>query len=329
MQYNQRQISFNVSMSSENFNEINSATIENFHSQSASSSSSSKKRERVSLDPSDTTNKKHCEIIKSSEMSKPLTENQAKTLIENALKDFEQRQSQTLISSLKNELMTAFDTSLQNMQANMSQQLNAISDRLTALEGRNATQLDEVRAQINVTQEQADYNTRKIQQRMLDCELVARGIPTIYANAKEDLIKILNEKLNTNLNASTLSTITSLNARPNQYTGTYFFKFKAKNFKDDFLKQVDAFRERDIIAVEDIFENFKNTNHAGHRISFRNSLTKQTKAVLDAAHRAKSQNLIAHAWERDGSIFMRKNATDRAVEVLSINHIDRYAAGQN
>lgn len=300
-------------MSNENFKKVTNAN-KFFSKQSPSSRN---KRERESIDTSDSFTKKTCTIV--SPLKSPTMSEFAelKAYMESAFKNAETKQE---------EFRKEMKLSLESLTKGIQSQLDAFNNRLATVEDTHASQNQSLQREISQIQSQSNYNTNKIEQQLLENDMIARGLPSMYATKLDEMTAIINDKLKSNLSNLTVQSIRALNPQQHQHTCTYFFKFKSRSFKEDFMQSVNDFRKKDIIALEDIFEIYKNTNHAGKLISFRNSLTKQTKLLLDTAAAAKRAGKIEHAWERTGSIFMRKRQGERAVEALSVDHIHQFAS---
>jgi hypothetical protein len=226
------------------------------------------------------------------------------------------------------ELRMEMNASFKVITEGMQKQLDSLTARMSTIEATQSTSSDVIatlKNQIDTLQCQADYNTNKMEQQKRECDIIARGLPSIYANNLDGLVNVLNEKFNSSLSPNNVA-IEAYKPRPEKHTCTYFFKFKAKHHKSDFMKAVKNFRKNDLITLEDIFDNFKGTNHAGFTIFFNNSLTKVNKELLDAAAKEKKAGKLAYVWEKDGRILMRKQEGDYPVEAITINQIHEFAS---
>lgn len=154
----------------------------------------------------------------------------------------------------------------------------------------------------------------------VECDVIAHGLLSMYANQTPTLISILNHKLQCNLNNATLKSIKALNINPNQPTCTYKLSFHHKDYKQSFISAVTQFRlrvtktrENKSIKLEDIFDQYRGT-FAGLTISFKNAMTKNQREIYSLALEGKRRGKIEHVWERDDKIWIRKNKGDRAAE---------------
>jgi hypothetical protein len=276
------------------------------------------KRGRTSLDNTFNLNKRPCSHSATIESSESIQMEELKKLMEASFARAEKQQE-----IFRNEV----NTKLSSIQESIQSQLDSLSSRVTALEaseGSSSNKFNDVRREISSVQSLAIYNTNCIAQKDLENDVIARGIPTIYSTKLDDLVVILNEKLRISLSPDKLDIQPPKSTQ--SHTGTYFFKFKTKLFKDDFMKAVNVFRNKDVIALEDLFQNYQRTNFAGTQVSFRNSLTKFSKSLLDAAISERRSQRIAHAWERDGTIYMRKREGDMKVVATSIDQIREFSS---
>lgn len=285
--------------------------------------SPSRKRERESLEPQTSTLKKSCNAQLTSESKKMTSIEEIKKI----LVDF---QASSKTAEIKQEdFRKSVNASLQSIESKLQQQIDVLSGRVTAIESSQVSlsnEYEHIKSEVSYLHTQSTHHANLIEQQQVECDVIARGLPSIYSNKIDEMVTILNSKLQCNMSTETVHSIRALNRKPDRHTCTYFFKFKAKHFKNDFMEAVKKFRKKDIITLEDIFEQFGGTNHSGLQISFRNSLTKHNKTLLDAALAARKSNLIEHAWERDGKIYMRKRAGDKAVQALSTGHIQHFAS---
>jgi hypothetical protein len=298
---------------------MNGKKSKNSNTQGHLKNSSSYKRDRESPENHQSSPKKLCDTD-----SPPKTSNMSQMedivkLIQASFEKAEKKQDE-----LRNEMNASFKVITEGMQ----KQLDSLTARVSTIEATQCTSSDVIatlKDQIETIKCQADYNTNKMEQQQRECDVIARGLPSIYSNDLDGLVKVLNEKFNSTLSPNNVA-IEAYKPRPDKYTCTYFFKFKAKHYKSDFMKAVKNFRKHDLITLEDLFDNFKGTNHAGFAIFFNNSLTKVNKELLDAAAKEKKAGKLAYVWERDGKILMRKQEGDYPAEAITINQIHKYAS---
>lgn len=166
----------------------------------------------------------------------------------------------------------------------------------------------------------------------VECDVIAHGLLSMYANQVPTLITVLNHKLQCNLNNATLKSITALNKSPNQPTCTYKLTFHHKDHKQDFMSAVNGFRLRvtekrqnKSIKLEDIFDQYRGT-FGGLTISFKNAMTKNQREIYSLALEGKRQGKIEHVWERDEKIWLRKKTGERAVEASSVEIVKKLIA---
>lgn len=275
------------------------------------------KRGRESLDNTLNISKKYCDQppIKAADLVQ--MDDLKKLMLESFAKAEKQQEE------FRNEM----NNKLTSIQETFQIQLESLNTRVTALEtshGASSKDIVDIHREISSLQSQAAYNKNRNDQKDVECDVIARGIPTLYSTQLDQLASILNEKLKVNLSPQQLDIHPPKPTRA--HTGTFFLKFKAKSYKDNFMNAVRTFRNKDIIALEDLFENFRTTNQAGTEVSFRNSLTKFTKSLLDTAIAERRANKLAYAWERDGLVYMRKRDGDPKVEATSVIQIREFAS---
>lgn len=304
-------------MINENFSEITNA--DQFFTPQKNSKN---KRDRESLDDHSELTKKSCVIASPEFVTNMNNYDELKEFIERAFENAERKQEE-----FKNSICTSLDEIKRSFQS----QIDGIKTQIATIENSSATQIRSINEELNETQARVQYNMNRIAQMALDCEVVAHGLPSLYASKTDELLSILNSKFNSNLNNKVLTSVRPVKNQAKQVLCTYFFTFNSKLHKNDFLASFNSYRfsnttkKHELVPIEDVFEQFKGTNQAGKIISFKNSLTRETKAILDTALRAKHANALIHAWERDGRIYVRKNAGDKEIEALSIAHVNSLA----
>jgi hypothetical protein len=280
----------------------------------------SSKRERESLDNLELSTKKFREVNSSQQKSTMSTEmQQMQKLIQESFAKAEKRQEE-LLSRLRFEI----NSDIQSIKESFQAQVDNLSTRISSVDQSSRDELMKLKNEINLMNANAAYTKIQAEQCKRENDVIARGLPAIYFNNHQELISKLNEKFKCNLTPQSVS-IEGMKPKAKYPTSTFFFKFSTKAHKIDFMKSVHTFRKNDIIPIEDVFESFIGTNQAGKEITFRNSLTKQTKALLDAALAERRANRLASAYERGGVIFMKKQHDDQPIEAISINQIRQFA----
>jgi hypothetical protein len=280
---------------------------------------STPKRDRESTDSSPETSKKTCtneSLAITHEMSE-ITELRA--FIERSFVDAK-------ADARKNhqELRKENDSIKVTFQA----EIDGINARVTKIESTSSQSsplIQSLQNEIATLRCQAAYNTNRLEQNDHTNEVVAHCLPSKYADNINELIRIINEKVKCNLSSDVLTSFRPVKSQVNNPTCTYFITFRSKAQKQDFLTTFTSYCNKEIVTVEDIFEEFHGTNQAGRQISFRNSLAKPIKNILDAALGAKRGKKIAHAWERNGIIYMRKHEGSPKVEAVSVYQVERFA----
>lgn len=217
--------------------------------------------------------------------------------------------------------------SISNVETNLKREIENVSDRVKEIESKQentSKELAYVHDEIEKLKEDSLHTLNKLEQKALDNNIIAFGIPSLYAEKKNELIEILNTKLDLLLTSESFESITAQNKKK-ENTCTYFLKVKSATTKTQIMQAIDKFRNKDVITVEDLFDNFKGTNQAGKLISFRNQITKSNQNILSVAKNAARSKKLAFAWEKNGKIFIRKQEGERAVEAISINHVNYIA----
>lgn len=237
--------------------------------------SPNKKRERTSIDSTLVLPKKHCEEDLSSLEPEPDME-ALQAMIKDSFEKAAQEQKE-----FRNEINSA----LKSINETLQTQIDSQNARLTAVESSHDSfkkQIKDLQQEIESLKAQASHNSNKNDQKDLENDVVAFGLPSLYSSNVTGLLTILNQKLNISLSNQSV-TVKPLKPRQHSHTTTYFLKFATKALKADFMSNVDKFRNKDVITMEDLFEQYNGTNHAGKTISFKNSLTKFNKNLLAAA----------------------------------------------
>lgn len=228
-----------------------------------------------------------------------------------------------LIISVNENLIKKLD----EVQNGLQLQLTNISQKVQEIEEKQATTSSEVeflKDGLSQVRHDTQLALNKIEQKALELNVVGYGIPSEFSEKKDQLVEMIGKKLDIPLELKSFESINFQNNR-NAPTCTYFFKFNELSTKSAFMKAVDKVRNKDIIPLEDFFPDLKSSNLAGKPIAFRNQITKVNQKILEAG---KKRIEIKFVWERNGKIWLRRKEGERAVEALSVEHVN-YIANSN
>lgn len=223
------------------------------------------------------------------------------------------------------EKQNNFQKSLDEVQKNLQQQLTMITEKIQVMEGRQvvtSTEVQQIRVELNDVKHDSRMALNKIEQNALERNVIGYGIPAVFAEKKDELVDKIGKKLQIPLDLSAFESIRAQNNKK-EITCTFFFKFRELHTKTAFMSAIDKLRKKDVLIIEDIFPEYSTTNQAGKWIAFRNQITKGNQKILEAA---KKRIEIKFAWERNGKIWLRRKEGERAIEALSIEHVNYTAS---
>lgn len=225
---------------------------------------------------------------------------------------------------ISNTNIAALTSEMQQMKVNFGLQLSSLESKMEKYELQQNTTTSELatlKSDLNNIKIDSMVALNKINQKSLELNVIGFGIPAQYIEKKQELIDKLNEKTQLSLSLRSFESISAQNRKKEEFC-TFFFKFNETSIKKKFMLAIDKLRthnnKKDILTLEDLFDEYRPTNKAGHTIAFRNQITTDNQKILKAAKGNKS---IAHAWEKDGKIWIRRAIGERPVEALSLEQV--------